>query len=130
MNYWTGLSIDYANQKNYLDDLFKVYPTIPEGIRDIDEIMWKNIENAFNEKNNIALLENLLKCNLFPIKDSYIAYLKEIKQRFIGIRQPFRAFAEGYMRWDYPIFILVVPNQKKPIGKLGRFSVDGLIKEV
>lgn len=50
MNYWTGLSIDYANQKNYLDDLFKVYPTIPEGIRDIDEIMWKNIENAFNEK--------------------------------------------------------------------------------
>ncbi len=22
MNYWTQLSIDYANQRNYLDDLF------------------------------------------------------------------------------------------------------------
>ena len=34
MNRWTKLSIEYANQKNYLDDLFTVYPTIPEGIRE------------------------------------------------------------------------------------------------
>ena len=40
MNYWTKLSIEYANQKSYLDDLFQVYPTIPEGIRDIDEKIW------------------------------------------------------------------------------------------
>lgn len=37
MNYWTALSIEYANQKSYLNDLFQVYPTIPEGIRDIDK---------------------------------------------------------------------------------------------
>ena len=36
MNYWTKLSIDFANQSNYLDELFQVYPTIPEGIRDIN----------------------------------------------------------------------------------------------
>ncbi|MEL3899562.1 hypothetical protein DWQ65_02635 [Treponema phagedenis] len=36
MNRWTELSIEYANQRNYLDHLFRVYPTIPEGIRDID----------------------------------------------------------------------------------------------
>jgi hypothetical protein len=36
MNYFTQLSIDYANQRSYLDDLFHVYPTIPEGIREID----------------------------------------------------------------------------------------------
>ncbi len=27
MNYWTELSIEYANQRSYLDDLFQVYPT-------------------------------------------------------------------------------------------------------
>lgn len=76
MNYWIQLSIEYANQRSYLDDLFQVYPTIPEGIRDIDKNLWVSIEKAFQEKNNEVLLKNLLKLNLFPIKDSYVAYLK------------------------------------------------------
>ncbi|MBU1200363.1 restriction endonuclease [Patescibacteria group bacterium] len=76
MNYWTQLSIDYANQRSYLDDLFQVYPTIPDGIRNIDDELWKIIEKAFNKKDNTTLLESLLKMDLFPIKDSYVAYLK------------------------------------------------------
>ncbi len=79
MNYWTKLSIDYANQRSYLDDLFQVYPTIPEGVRDIDKSLWTKIEKAFQQKNNIDLLGNLLKLDLFPIKDSYVAYLKRDK---------------------------------------------------
>ncbi len=79
MNYWTSLSIEYANQRNYLDDLFKVYPTIPEGIRDIDKSCWFEIEKSFNERDNINLVKKLLKCDLFPIKDSYVAYLKRDK---------------------------------------------------
>jgi len=77
MNYWTKLSIDFANQRNYLDELFQVYPTIPEGIRDIDSEKWTNIENAFNEQDNYLLIKELLKLDLFPLKDSYIAYLKQ-----------------------------------------------------
>jgi len=76
MNYWTKLSIEYANQRSYLDDLFQVYPTIPEGIRDIDKNIWKEVEKAFNTRDNFQLIQNLLKLNLFPIKDSYVAYLK------------------------------------------------------
>lgn len=76
MNYWTKLSVDYANQRSYLDDLFKVYPTLPDGIREIDETIWKSIESAFHKKNNAELIEELLKLSLFPIKDSYVAYLK------------------------------------------------------
>lgn len=79
MNYWTQLSIEYANQRSYLDDLFQVYPTIPEGIRDIDSKLWRNIEKAFEQRNNVELLENLLQLDLFPIKDSYVAYLKRDK---------------------------------------------------
>lgn len=37
MNKWTKFSIEFANQRSYLDDLFQVYPTIPEGIREINE---------------------------------------------------------------------------------------------
>lgn len=79
MNKWTKLSIAYANQRSYLDDLFQVYPTIPEGIRNIDNTIWKDIEKEFRKKNNVSLVQELLKLDLFPIKDSYIAYLKRDK---------------------------------------------------
>jgi hypothetical protein len=80
MNYWTKLSFEYANQKSYLDDLYRVYPTIPNGIRDINNELWNNVENSFKKKNNIELINNLLDLNLFPIKDSYVAYLKRDKK--------------------------------------------------
>ncbi len=79
MNYWTKLSIEYANQRSYLDDLFQVYPTIPEGLREIDSKIWSNIEYHFKQKDNLALITELLNLDLFPIKDSYIAYLKRDK---------------------------------------------------
>lgn len=76
MNYWMDLSIQYANQRNYLDDLFCVYPTIPNGIREIDQEQWSNIEQAFYEKDDDVLIKYLLYLDLFPIKDSYVAFLK------------------------------------------------------
>jgi len=79
MNKWTKLSIEYANQRSYLDDLFHIYPTIPEGIREINEKAWIGIEIAFKQQNNDELIRELLKLDLFPIKDSYIAYLKRDK---------------------------------------------------
>lgn len=76
MNHWTKLSIEFANQRNYLDELFTIYPTIPEGIRNVNKDLWKRTECAFEKKDNQTLLKNLLAMKLFPIKDSYVAYLK------------------------------------------------------
>ncbi|MCU0238275.1 MAG: hypothetical protein MUC29_02455 [Pyrinomonadaceae bacterium] len=76
MNYWTQLSIEYANQRSYLDDLFQVYPTIPDSIREINQDIWRNVEKSFSTKNNEELIKNLIKLDLFPIKDSYVAFLK------------------------------------------------------
>jgi len=79
MNQWLKLSIEYANQRSYLDDLFRVYPTIPDGIREINTSIWEEVELAINTQDNVQLIENLLKLDLFPIKDSYVAYLKRDK---------------------------------------------------
>jgi hypothetical protein len=83
MNYFTQLSIDYATQNSYLDDLFQVYPTIPEGIRELDKTLFSKVENSFHNQDNIELISTLLKLDLFPIKDSYIAYLKRDKQSIL-----------------------------------------------
>lgn len=79
MNEWLKMSIDYASQRSYLDDLFRVYPTVPEGLRDLDKPLWASVEAAFEQKDNIALMESLLKLKLFPVKDSYVAFLKKDK---------------------------------------------------
>lgn len=77
MNYFTELSIELANQRDYLDQLFKVYPLRPDSIRDIDQTIWSNIEKSFNSDDNESLIESLLELDLFPIKDGYVPYLRK-----------------------------------------------------
>lgn len=79
MNYWTELSVEFANQKNYLDSLFKVYPMSPNIRRELDSNKWQKISVAFENQDNQNLVKELLNLELFPIKDSYVAYLKRDK---------------------------------------------------
>ncbi len=65
MNKWLELSIEYANQRSYLDDLFQVYPTIPEGIREINMRIWQEVEKAYQKRNNVQLITELLKLDYF-----------------------------------------------------------------
>lgn len=76
MNYWTKLSVQYANQRDYLDSLFKVYPISPNIRRELNEKSWSNVEKAFDGRNDKELVKALLSLELFPLKDSYVAYLK------------------------------------------------------
>lgn len=76
MNYFTQQSIELANQRNYLDLLFSVYPLSPDSIRDINPQIWNKIEDAFNKKDNKSLFKALLALDLFPIKDGYVPYFK------------------------------------------------------
>ncbi len=73
MNYWTQLSIEFANQRNYLDELYKVYPISPNLRREISAESSQAIESHFLHKNNVELVKELLKLDLFPLKDSYVA---------------------------------------------------------
>lgn len=76
MNLWTEMSVEFASQKNYLDELFKVYPISLNIRREIPTATRSKIKTAFESRNNEKLVRMLLKLELFPIKDSYVAYLK------------------------------------------------------
>ena len=76
MNVWMQRSIELANNKNYLDKLFDVYPMTPNKIRKINEEYWDSIVQAFNNKDDNCLIKYLLYLDLFPIKDSYIPFLR------------------------------------------------------
>lgn len=68
--------MELANQRDYLDQLFRVYPMSPDNIKEIDSIKWDKFEKAFSADEQEKIIESLLDFDLFPIKDSYIAYLR------------------------------------------------------
>ncbi len=76
MNRWLKASIEYANNRAYLDDLFRVYPIVENEAREIDAELWRSVEVSFQRRSNQELLKTLLKLSLFPIKDSYVAFLR------------------------------------------------------
>ncbi|GAB1234497.1 hypothetical protein [Ferrigenium sp. UT5] len=80
MNPWLKLSLEFANQKNYLDELFRVYPLVPDTSRDLDPDKWEMVTRAFNQQDHKRLIESLLNLELFPIKDSYVSYLRRDKE--------------------------------------------------
>ena len=77
MNYWTNLSVEFANQRNYLDELYRVYPISPNLRREISEDSINDITNSFEVRDNIRLVRELLRLELFPIKDSYVPFLRK-----------------------------------------------------
>ncbi|TAL14030.1 restriction endonuclease [Patescibacteria group bacterium] len=79
MNIWTEKSIALASQKNYLDLLYKVYPMSINLRRELSAGVTASITKLFEDRNSSELLKTLLKLEIFPIKDSYVAYLKADK---------------------------------------------------
>lgn len=79
MNIWTKKSIELANQMNYLDLLFKVYPMSVNLRRELKQKDVDDIKMYFKNKDSKKLLSVLLAQEIFPIKDSYVAYLKRDK---------------------------------------------------
>ena len=76
MNFWTKKSAEFAQQRNYLDELYKVYPITPNLRREIPRNKENNIKLAFDSQDNRKLIIELLDLELFPLKDSFVAFLK------------------------------------------------------
>lgn len=79
MNFWTNKSIKLANGKEYLDKLYNVYPIKQNEGREIDDLVINKIKESYTKKDKINLVKNLLEVEVFPIKDSYIAYFRKDK---------------------------------------------------
>lgn len=81
MNIWTKKSIELANQRDYLDLLYRVYPISENAKRGISEEVKADLLDSFERRDDERLLKILINQTnkhkiVFPIKDSYVAYLK------------------------------------------------------
>lgn len=78
MNKYLQYSLEYATQRSYLDDLFRVYPSLPSGLRDIDATAWARAEAALSSSNDAKLVEAFLSFEKFPFNDPYIAFIRAV----------------------------------------------------
>lgn len=77
MNQWIKQSIEIANSPGYLDALYGVYPMDVGNTRTIPKETLKRIEVAVKRGKKLELVKILLnELDLFPIKDSYVAFLR------------------------------------------------------
>src|SRR5690349_2843603 len=74
MNRWTKVSIEFANQRNYRDELFRIYPIEENYIREIEDETWQDATRTFEEQDARELIRALIKMETFPFTDSYIAH--------------------------------------------------------
>ena len=77
MNHWTEESVKFANKKDYLDQLFKIYKTSLNERRVIQNDEWYKIVIFLNNGDYKNVVKELLKLDLFPIQDSYVSYLRK-----------------------------------------------------
>lgn len=84
MNIWTKRSIELANQHDYLDQLFKVYPLSANEKRDLSSDVVEKLKALLQTRDSKGLINLLLdqvkgnsdEKHPFPIKYSYVSYLK------------------------------------------------------
>lgn len=83
---WTQRSVELANQKNYLDQLYRVYPLSTNERRELDKNTKEKLKKYLEDRNSKELINLLLdkvskkggneETHPFPIKYSYVSYFK------------------------------------------------------
>lgn len=76
MNIWTKRSIELVKNSGYLDALCEIYIMNVNPERPLTLEVEKKIRSAYRERDTKALMELLIAAPVFPIKDSYIGFLR------------------------------------------------------
>lgn len=76
MNIWTKKSIELARKPGYLDALSAIYVMNINPNRLLTEEIEKKIREAFNSRKNKELIHLLIQNEVFPVKDSYVGFLR------------------------------------------------------
>jgi hypothetical protein len=75
VNEWATRTAKLAQQTDYLDRLYEIYPGETYA-REVDSDTSASIRRYLDEGDNASLLRCLLRLQKFPIKDSYVDFLR------------------------------------------------------
>ena len=89
INFWTEQSIIFAGQRNYLDELFRVYPVNPNLRRELSQSHEEALMSAYDARNVIGVPilndpEEFLRMNDSCILNSSDALMQDFSQKYLG----------------------------------------------
>jgi hypothetical protein len=120
MNTWVKKSIDLASQPGYLDALHAVYPMEASGFREIPSDTLSRIKKAIASRNRKALVTVLLhELDLFPIKDSYVAYLRRSKVALTKNPRTIKRLGDRLIRMGFSELIKASTQPKETNRQIG-----------
>ena len=108
MNQFLGKSIELANEANYLDQLNDIYSIVENSRRPLEKADVLTIERCYNAHNDAELISTLITIlgdHAFPIKDSYMAFLK--KDRNAILRNPLNTHRIAQRLYSIPLQKLI-----------------------
>jgi len=76
MNKWIKKSIEIANISGYIDKLSNVYVMNVNPERPLPTNLEETIRQAFKKRDTKKLIKLLLQAEIFPVKDSYIGFIR------------------------------------------------------
>ena len=120
MNKWIKKSIELANSPGYLDNLYNVYPMEVGAVRSISAEILKKIKIAYKKGDKLNLIKILLKnLDLFPIKDSYIAFLRRNPKALDINPKTVKRIGERLLDMDYEEIIKASTQPKETNRQIG-----------
>lgn len=120
MNKWIKKSIELANGPGYLDNLYDVYPMEVGAVRSIPAETLEKIKIAYKKGDKLNLIKILLKnLDLFPIKDSYIAFLRRNPEALDINPKTVKRIGERLLEMDYEEIIKASTQPKETNRQIG-----------
>lgn len=119
MNKWTKKSINLANSQGYLDRLFNVYPIELGVSRSLPEEIKEEIKQAFENKDKVAFIKELLKLSKFPLDDPYIASLRKHPHLLERNPETIDRIAKKLFSMGIEVILKLAERPKSPSRQLG-----------
>lgn len=119
MNYFTRKSIEIANDPNYLDQLYDVYPIGDKTERKIDKQLLEKVEYYYKTKKSIELFKTLLKLPKFPIDDQYVGFFRKDSKAIDNNPKQVQRICDELFKMDIDELLKLCKQPKKPNRQLG-----------
>jgi hypothetical protein len=121
MNEWIRKSIKIANSPGYLDRLSKVYPMPVNPRRPLPKSVVPEVRRAYENHNHRRLLELFIEHGeIFPVKDSYVGFLKQEPRALRQNPKTVKRIAERlYAMDDFDVLMYEASRPKETNRMLG-----------
>lgn len=119
MNEWTKRSVELANKSNYLDRVSEIYSITENEPRKVSAAFRQTVKEKFDARDDEGLVRALFGGKLFPVKDSFVPYLRKDKTALARNPETVKRIAARLYALGYPAVMEACTQPKESNRQMG-----------